>query len=332
MATITPHSAAGAPYSRLLSVGSARGSRVVTNEEICTMVESTPEWIEQRTGIRERRWIADGESELTLAVAAARTAVERSGLQLDQIDALIVATTSAPRRMPSLACLVADELGMATPAAFDLQAACAGFGYACGQADALVRAGSATHVLVVGVDVLSPMLDLTDRSTVFLFGDGAGAVVIGPSETPGIGPLVWGSNPSKKHVIETDRFDEASAAGRTPFIAMEGAPVFKWATTFIAHKAKEVLERSGLTPDDLEVFIPHQANNRIIDSMLRHLKFGDDIVVARDIAVMGNTSAASIPLAMDELLSSGQAHSGQTALHIGFGAGLVYAGQVVILP
>ena len=320
----------GAKYSRIMSVGAARGSRVVDNAEMCTMIDSTPEWIEQRTGIYERRWVAEGETALTLAVDASRKAIERSGLTVEQIDTVIISTVSHYMNTPSMATLLANELGMPEPAAFDISAACAGFSYGVGMADALVRAGNATHVLVVGSEVLSEYIDITDRSTAFLFGDGAGAVVIGPGDQPAIGPTVWGSDPTAHEVIEIDDWREVED-GR-PYIHMEGRAVFRWATTAIAQKTKEALELAGITPEELDVFIPHQANNRITDSMLRHLKLPEDVVVARDIHHMGNTSAASIPLAIEALLESGQATSGQTALIIGFGAGLVYAGQVITLP
>lgn len=322
--------ATGSQYSRIYSVGSARGSRVVDNAEMCTMIESTPEWIEQRTGIKERRWVAEGEDTLTLGTQAAEIALERSGIARDQIDAVLVSTVSHFQQTPSMAAILADKLNLGIPMVTDLSAACAGFCYGLGLADSMVRAGTATYVLVVGVEVLSHFTDITDRTTAFLFSDGAGAVVVGPSETPGIGPTVWGSDPAQHEVIEIDDWRNDSDTG--PFLHMEGRQVFRWATTFIADKTKETLAAAGLEPEQLDVFIPHQANNRITDSMLRHLKLPADVIVSRDIVGMGNSSAASVPLAMDALLESGQAKSGQTALLIGFGAGLVYAGQTVVLP
>lgn len=323
----------GSQFARIMSVGGARGSRVVDNAEMCTMIESSDEWIQQRTGIKERRWAAEGEDAITLGTAAAAKAIERSGLQPKDIDAILVSTVSHFMQTPSMATIIANNLGMPEPAAVDLSAACAGFCYGVGMADGMVRTGSAKHVLVVGVEVLSKYTDFSDRSTAFLFGDGAGAVVIGPSDVPAIGPTLWGSDPSAHEVITIDDWRNERAPGEGgPYIHMEGRQVFKWATTFIAGKAREALELSGLTPEDLDVFIPHQANNRITDSMLRHLKLPSDVVVSRDIINMGNSSAASVPLAMEALLDSGDATSGQTALLIGFGAGLVYAGQTVVLP
>ena len=324
-------SSTGAQYARLLSVAGARGSRVVTNEEMCTMIDSTPEWIQQRTGITERHWVAEGEDAETLGVEAATKAIERAGLQPADIDAIIVSTVSHYQQTPSLACIIAGKLGLGSPAAFDVSAACAGFCYGVSLAESMVRAGSATNVLVLGVEVLSRYTDVNDRSTAFLFSDGAGAVVVGPSDVPAIGPTVWGSKPEAARVIEIDDWRGVDPEVGA-HIHMDGREVFKWATTAIVQKAVETLEASGLTPDELDCFIPHQANNRITDSMLRHLKLPEGVVVGRDIVRMGNSSAASIPLAMEALLESGQAKSGDSALIIGFGAGLVFAGQTLILP
>lgn len=322
----------GATFARIMSVGGARGSRIVSNEEMCTMIDSTPEWIQQRTGITERHWATDEENAETLGLEAARKAIARAGLEPADIDAILVSTVSHYQQTPSLACIMAEHLGLPAPAAFDISAACAGFCYGVCLAESMVRSGAARHVLVLGTETLSRYTDFTDRSTAFLFSDGAGAVVIGPSDEPAIGPTVWGSKPEASRVIEIDDWREVGAESEGPHIHMEGREVFKWATTAIVDKAVEALEVSGLTPAELDCFIPHQANNRITDSMLRHLKLPEDVVVARDIIRMGNSSAASVPLAMEALLESGQAKSGDSALIIGFGAGLVFAGQTVILP
>ena len=214
-----------------------------------------------------------------------------------------------------------------------MSAACAGFCYGLAQAEALVRAGQARHVLVIGAETISEMTDVTDRGTAFLFSDGAGAVIVGPSQTNGIGPVVWGSDGGQADAIwQTISWREAVREGTWPTLAMNGQAVFKWATGFIAQAAKKCLDEAGITPEELDVFIPHQANNRITDTLLRYLKLPENVVVARTIQTLGNNSAATIPMAMDALLASGEAKSGQTALIIGFGAGLVYAGQVVTLP
>lgn len=323
--------ATGPAYSRVMSVAGVRGNRVVDNAEMCTMIDSSDEWIRQRTGIAERRWATEDQTPLSMSLGAGAKAIERAGLTPADIDAVIISTVSHYKQTPSLAVLVADGLGITDPAAFDISAACAGFCYGVGQADALVRGGLARHVLLVGVEVLSRLTDLTDRGTAFLFSDGAGAVVIGPSDEPAIGPTIWGSDGSQAGVIDVPAWNEVGA-DRSPKITMEGRAVFKWATTAIAEKTHEALSAAGLQPEDLQVFVPHQANNRITDSMLRHLKLPEDVVVARDIVNMGNSSAASIPLAMEALLEDGTAKSGDIALTIGFGAGLVYAGQVLRLP
>lgn len=325
-------SAVGAPHSRILGIGSERGNRVVDNAEMCTWIDSSDEWIQQRTGIVERRWVDETQTPLSMALNAGRRAIEHAGLTPADIDAVMVSTVSVFHQFPSLAVEVAAGLGINHPAAFDLSAACAGFCYGVGLADSMVRAGTAHNVLVIGVEVLSKQTDLSDRSTAFLFADGAGAVVIGGSETPGISPTIWGSDGDQADVIWTEDWHDAMASGVAPVIHMEGNKVFRWATTYIAEKTQEILDAAGLTPEQLDAFIPHQANNRITDSMLRRMKLPESVVVSRDIHLMGNASAASVPIAMDALLASGEAHSGDNALIIGFGAGLVFAGQVVVLP
>lgn len=323
----------GAPFARILGVGRALPSRVVDNAEMCTYIDSSDEWIQQRTGIVERRWIAEGEDIHTLSIAAATEAIEKSGVRPADIDAVIVSTVSYFHQTPSLASILAYEVGAIGAAAYDISAACAGFCYAIAQAEALVRAGTATNVLVVGGETLSKLTDLTDRSTAFLFADGAGAAVVGPSETNGISPVVWGSDgESAPVIIQTLEWSDAVAAQQDPYIKMNGQTVFRWATGFVAEATKQILADAGMTPDDLDVFIPHQANDRITNAMLRHMKLPEHVKVARSIKYYGNNSAASVPIAMAEMLESGAAKSGDTALIIGFGAGLVYAGQVVVLP
>lgn len=322
----------GAPFATLLSVASFVPSRVVDNAEMCTYIDSSDEWIQQRTGIAERRWVGDGEDVESMALGAARKAIDRAGIAGADLGAVIVSTVSYFHQTPSLAAKLAHLLG-STGAAYDVSAACAGFCYGLAQAEAMVRSGSATNVLVIGVEELSRFTDIHDRGTAFLFSDGAGAAVVGPSDINGIGPVVWGSDGAQYEAItQTLEWSDALATGQIPYIAMDGRAVFKWASGFIAEAAKRVLDVAGLSPEQLDVFIPHQANNRITDAMLRSLKLPEHVVVARTIKQFGNNSAASVPMAMDALLSSGEAKSGQTALLIGFGAGLVYAGQVVTLP
>lgn len=323
----------GAPYARILGLGAGIPSRVVDNEEMCTWIESSDEWIQQRTGIVERRWAGEGETVETLSLTAARQAIERAGLEPSAIDAVILASVTHMQQTPALAPKLAAKLGCTGAAAYDISAACAGFCYGLAQAEALVRAGSATHVLVIGAETLSTVTNLDDRSTAFLFADGAGAAVVGPSETNGIGPVVWGSDGDQFDVINQNlTWPDAVSSGTHGVLTMQGQAVFRWATGFIADAAKKILQAAGLEPDQLDAFVPHQANNRITDAMLRHLKLPKGIVVARTIREYGNNSAASVPIAMESLLASGEAKSGDLALIIGFGAGLVYAGQVVVLP
>ncbi len=323
----------GAAYARIEGIGASLPSRVVDNTEMCTYIDSTDEWIQQRTGIRERRWVAEGETVESMSLDAAHKALAHAGLQPSDIDAVIVSTVTHLVQTPSLAAIVAAKLGAKGAAAFDISAACAGFCYGLAQAESLVRSGAAHHALVIGVESLSEITDLSDRSTAFLFSDGAGAAIVGPSDVPAMGPVVWGSDGDQADVIEMDRtWADAVASGKPSFITMQGQAVFRWATGFIADAAKRVLEVSGLSPEELDLFVPHQANNRITDSMLRHLKLPKTVKVARTIQSFGNNSAASIPIALDSMIASGEAKSGEQALVIGFGAGLVYAGQIVTIP
>jgi 3-oxoacyl-[acyl-carrier-protein] synthase-3 len=332
---VTLKTATGSPFARILGIAGYRPRRVVGNDEIVKNIDSSDEWIQTRSGIKERRWASPDETVQMMSVAAARKAVERSGLDVAQIDTVIVSTVTHLHQTPSIAATIASELGAKGAAAFDISAACAGFCYGTAMADTLVRGGSSKYVLVIGVERLSDLTDVHDRSTAFIFADGAGAAVIGPSETPGIGPVVWGSDGEQADLINQSRsWDEAMSSDdpQRPVLQMKGNPVFKWASYTMAKAAAEAMDAAGVRPEDLEVFVPHQANMRITDAMFRALKLPSDVVIARDIAYQGNTSAASIPLAIETLLDTGQATSGQIALIIGFGAGLVYAGQVVVLP
>ena len=321
-------------HSAIVGLGHYRASRVVPNADVVDAIESSDEWIQQRSGIIERRFAAPEETVVSMSVAAAREAIADAGIQPGQIDTVIVATVSHLLQTPSAASLIAGELGT-TGAAFDVAAACAGFCHGVTLASDLVRGGTANHVLVIGVERLSDITDPTDRGTAFIFSDGAGAVVVGPSDQPGIGPVVWGSDGTKADYITQDvdwlsYIDDPGPS--TPHLTMMGREVFRWAAFEMAKVAQETLERSGLTVDDLDVFVPHQANMRIIDAMARTMKLPDHVTIARDIAHQGNASAASIPLALRQLVLDGEARSGDRALLIAFGAGLAYAAQVVVLP
>jgi 3-oxoacyl-[acyl-carrier-protein] synthase III len=331
-ASIKP--AVGAAHARILGVGGYRPTRVVTNAEICERIDSSDEWIRERSGIESRRFAAPDESVIDMSLAAAGKAIAQAGLLPEQVGAVIVATVTHPLQTPSAAAKVAHRLGATDAAAFDVSAACAGFCYGVSMANDMVRGGSAEHVLVIGCEKLSDFTDSYDRSTAFIFGDGAGAVVIGPSDEPGIAPTVWGSDGSEYEAI-TQRaswIDVRDHNVEFPMLTMQGQKVFRWAVWQMAPVAQKALDAAGITADDLGAFIPHQANMRIVDAMVKTLRLPAHIPVARDIKETGNTSAASVPLAMERMLESGEAKSGDLALLIGFGAGLVYAAQVVRLP
>ncbi len=323
----------GAPYARILGVGGYRPVRVVPNEVILETIDSSDEWIRSRSGIETRHWASPEETVAAMSIEASGKAIADAGITAQQIGGVVVATVSHFKQTPAVATEIADKLGTAKAAAFDISAGCAGFGYGLTLAKGMIVDGSAEYVLVIGVERLSDLTDLEDRATAFLFGDGAGAVVVGPSQEPHIGPTVWGSEGDKSDTIkQTVPWNEYDSSGKFPAITQEGQAVFRWAVFEMAKVAQQALDAAGITPDDLDVFIPHQANERIIDSMVKTLKLPEHVTVARDVRTTGNTSAASIPLAMERLLATGEAKSGDTALVIGFGAGLVYAATVVTLP
>jgi 3-oxoacyl-[acyl-carrier-protein] synthase-3 len=324
----------GAAHTRIYAYGAARGEIAVPNDDLVGPIDSSDEWIRQRTGIITRvRAVADTDA-IDLATDAAREAVERSGVAPSDIDAVIVATVSNPKQTPSVSAIVADRIGANPAAAFDLNAACAGFAYGVAQADALVRAGAATYVVVVGAEKLSDIVDPTDRSISFLLGDGAGAVVVGPSDFPGIGPTVWGSDGSKADAVGMNATLTQFRDGEAPWptLRQEGPTVFRWAVWEMVKVARQALDAAGIAASDLAAFVPHQANMRIIDEFAKQLKLPDTVVIGRDIETTGNTSAASIPLATHRLLEEHPELSGGLALQIGFGAGLVFGAQVVVLP
>lgn len=323
----------GARYAAILGVGAYRPARVVPNSEVVDAIESSDEWIQQRSGIKTRRFAGDDETVVSMSVAAARTALERAGVDAQQIDAVVVATVSHLLQTPSAATAIAHALGTDQPAAFDISAACAGFCHGVALASDMVRGGSAGHVLVIGVEKLSDITDPTDRGTAFIFADGAGAVVVGPSETPGIAPVVWGSDGEHYDHIRTPDLREVIAGGSpAPYLSMKGSEVFRWASYSMAKVAQQALDRAGITVEQLDCFVPHQANNRITDAMARTLRLPGSVKIARDIVDAGNTSAASIPMALDRMIADGDAQSGDTALLVAFGAGLAYAAQVVTVP
>ncbi|CAN5543242.1 ketoacyl-ACP synthase III [soil metagenome] len=324
----------GAAGSRILAFGAARGDVIVTNDELVEAIDSSDEWIRQRTGIVTRKRASKGVDAIDLAETASREAIERAGIRPDQIGAVLISTISNVAVTPSMASLLTYRIG-ATPApAYDISAACAGYTYGIAQADALIRAGTAEYVLVVGAEKLSQYVDPTDRSISFLLGDGAGAAIVGPSDDPGISATVWGSDGSKWDAVGMNATFEQFLDGEKPWphLRQDGQTVFRWAVWEMAKVAKQALETAGVTVDDLAAFVPHQANMRIIDELAKQIGLPDTVIIGRDIETTGNTSAASIPLASHRLLEEHPELSGGLALQIGFGAGLVYGAQVVRLP
>jgi 3-oxoacyl-[acyl-carrier-protein] synthase-3 len=321
-------------HSRIYSLGAARGDLTVTNDDVAGPIDSSDEWIRQRTGIITRKRASKDVSLMDMAVAASNEAIKGAGIDPKEIGAVIFSTITHPYQTPSAATLLADLVGANPAPAYDVSAACAGYCYGIAQADALVRSGMAKYVLVVGGEKLSDFIDPTDRSISFLLGDGAGAAIVGPSETPGISPSVWGSDGSKWEAVSmtTSLLDFRDGTSTWPTLRQEGQTVFRWAVWEMAKVAKEALEAAGIKAEDLAALVTHQANIRIIDELAKQLQLPESVVVAKDIINTGNTSAASIPLAMHELLKSGAVKSGGLALEIGFGAGLAFGAQVVVLP
>jgi len=312
--------------ARIIAFGGYQPDKVVTNDDLAKLVDTSDEWIRSRVGIASRRIAADGETVIDMAEAAGAKALAASGLTPENIDLVIVATCSPEVAIPNVAASVAHRLGITAPGAYDLNAACAGFCYALGVASDSVVAGSARHVLVIGAEKLSTWLDWTDRSTCIIFADGAGAAVVGPTpdnEPAGIGPVVWGS--------AGDMAERITITGRTGFLRQDGQAVFRWATTALAPVALEACTRAGVTPADISAFVPHQANLRIIEAIARKLGIPRERV-ADDIVHTGNTSSASIPLALSRMTEQGRLHPGTPALLLGFGAGLSYAAQVITVP
>jgi len=305
--------------SRIVALGHYQPSRVVTNDEIAQLVETSDEWIRDRVGI-------DGETVTDMAAAAAGKALAGSGLTAADIDLVVVATCTSVDRSPNVASRVAAKLGITAPGAYDLNTACSGFTYALGTVDHAVRAGAARNAIVIGAEKLSDVTDWTDRSTCIIFGDGAGAAVVtatGADEPTGIGPVVWGSVP--------ERGDAVRIEGWRPYVRQEGQTVFRWATTALAPLALQACERAGVAPSELAAFVPHQANTRIIDGIVKRLGI-PQAIVAKDLVESGNTSAASIPLALSKLVERREVPSGAPVLLFGFGGGLTYAGQVIRCP
>jgi 3-oxoacyl-[acyl-carrier-protein] synthase-3 len=314
----------GAPATRILGLGHYRPANVVTNHDLIDRgVDTDDEWIKTRVGIAERRWADPDETVLDMGEQAASKALAAAGVSPDQVDLVLVATCTMPTPVPAAAPTLAYRLGMEAPGAYDVNSGCSGFMYALNAASAAVRAGQADNVLVVASERFSGWLDMTDRSTCIILADGAGAAVVGPSDTIGLGPVVWGSDGEQSDTVVIDE--------RTRYFRQEGQAVYRWATGQMAQIGLAACERAGVDPADIAAFVPHQANLRIIDALAKRIGL-PNAIIARDIVTSGNTSAATIPLALSRMVEAGEIPSGAPVLLLGFGSGLAYAGQVVLAP
>ncbi|GGT95983.1 MULTISPECIES: beta-ketoacyl-ACP synthase III [Streptomyces] len=312
--------------TRIAALGHYQPAKVLTNDDLAALVDTSDEWISSRVGIRTRHMAGPEEPVDELAAHAAGKALAAAGLGPDDIDLVLVATSTAIDRSPNTAARVAARLGMTSPATMDLNVVCAGFTHALATADHAVRAGAARRALVVGADKMTEVTDWSDRTTCVLVGDGAGAAVVEAVEDgrePGIGPVLWGSVPEMGHAVRIE--------GTPPRFAQEGQSVYRWATQQLPALARRVCERSGIRPEELAGVVLHQANLRIIEPLAA--KIGAvNAIVARDVIESGNTSAASIPLALAKLVERGELPSGAPTLLFGFGGNLSYAGQVIRVP
>ena len=316
-------------YARIVGTGSYLPERVMTNAELEQLVETTDSWIRERTGIRERRIAADGETTCDLAEKAARRALKAAGVAPREVDLIVVGTTTADQIFPSTACLLQARLGIHGPAAFDVQAVCTGFVYALGVADQFMRTGAATTALVIGAETMSRIIDWQDRDTCVLFGDGAGAVVLKADAKPGILSTHLHADGKHADLLQVPGgISGGYADGRDPYLRMRGKEVFKVATTTLSRIVDETLETNGLTREDVDWLIPHQANNRIIAAIGRKLGLPEERVV-NTVAEHGNTSAASVPLALDTAVRDGRIQPGELLLLEAFGGGFTWGSALV---
>jgi len=316
-------------YSRIIGTGSYLPSKTLTNFDLEKIVETSHDWIVSRSGIIERHIAADDEMPSDLALHASRRAIEAAGISADEIDLVIVATTSPDKMFPSTACILQDKLGIRNrSAAFDMQAVCGGFVYALNTADLYIRGGQAKTVLVVGAEVLSRMLDWSDRTTCVLFGDGAGAVILQASATPGIVAGKLHADGSHQGMLTADGNIRHGEIQGDPFIKMDGQAVFKFAVKVLSEVVEEILAENNLQGSDISWLVPHQANIRIMEATAKKLGLSMDNVVAT-VAHHGNTSSASIPLALDTAVRDGRIKAGQNILLEAVGGGFTW-GAVLI--
>lgn len=312
--------------STITGVGAYRPTRVMDNIAIGGLASVEPKWILERTGIETRHYCGPDEDIPTMAAAAGAKALAMSNVDPSEVDLVVLASATRSRRIPGDAALIASMMGVRAPGAFDVNAVCAGFTYALAVASNAVRLGEARNAVVIGAEKISDLLNPEDPDTFVIFGDGAGAVVISQSERADIGPAVWGSDGGRRDVLISNH-----VAPGVEYVFMNGPLVYKWSTATVPKLAKQACEKASVELSDVKWLVPHQANRRIIDTLARVLDFPDDHVV-RDVVSTGNTSGASVPLALSSLYESGRTSPGDLALLLGFGAGLTYAGQIVRMP
>lgn len=324
-------------YASLNSIGAYIPSKVISNDDLAKIVDTSDEWITKRTGIKERRFAADNEATSDLATNAAKIAIKRAGLSADDIDAVIVATISPDFFcMPSTACVVADNLGISAKPAFDIAAACSGFIYLLFLAKSLIESRAHKHILIIGAEKLSSILDMEDRSTCVLFGDGAGAAIVSATEDRSLSILDvnCAANGQYKDFLMTPGCGSRNPASaevlqeHLQFIKMKGNETFKLAVKTLTQDVVEILERNHLSKDSIDFFIPHQANLRIISAVGEALKFPAD-KIALTVQKYGNTSAASIPMAMNDLYEAGSIKKGSRLLLDAFGGGLTWGSAIL---
>jgi 3-oxoacyl-[acyl-carrier-protein] synthase-3 len=309
--------------SRVAAVGYHQPSKILTNSDLAALVETDDEWIRSRTGLRTRHIAGPEEPVDLLAARAAAKTLSAAGIEPAEVDLVLVATSTAVETSPNNAARVAAQLGMRAPAVLDVNVVCAGFTHTLALADMAVRTGTARTALVIGADKMSAIVDWTDRSTCILVGDGAGAAVVTADTRSGISPVLWGSVPEKGHAVRIE--------GSPNRFAQDGQTVFRWATTELPAVARRVCERAGIAPADLAGVVFHQANLRIIEPLAERLG-AVNAVIAKDVVDSGNTSAASVPMALAKLIERGELHTGDPVLLFAFGGNLSYAGQVVFCP
>ncbi|MEV4106588.1 beta-ketoacyl-ACP synthase 3 [Nonomuraea sp. NPDC049695] len=309
--------------SRLVATGHYQPAKILTNEDLAAMVDTSDEWISKRVGIRTRHVAETDESVADLAGHAAAKALAASGLAASDIDLLLIATCTQTERAPNVASRVAARLGVPGAALMDVGVSCSGFTHALALADQAIRAGAAINALVVGADKMTAVTDWTDRTTCVLTGDGAGAAVVSAAAEAEIGPVVWGSAPELGTAVRIE--------GTPTRFSQDGQTVYRWATTQLPDIARRACERGGVRPEDLAAVVFHQANLRIIEPLAAKLG-AVNAIVARDVVDSGNTSAASVPLALSKLLERGEVPSGAPMLLFGFGGNLSYAGMIVRCP